>query len=230
MVTVVFFTNREQRCYTDCIMQVSIFGASGKVGRQVVARLLAADHQVVALIHRHNPLGEAENLRIVRGSIDNIDAVNQTIDGSQAVISTLGSWGSNNKTVVSSGTAAIISSMKTKGLQRLITLTGASAFYAADQPNWLDRATHALLSIVAPKILKDGEDHLRLLEASGLDWTCIRSPVMTGQASGRYELTDTLPSLLASIPRSTVAQCLTDQLADSSQRAKAPVIRRGGNK
>ncbi|MDL2341570.1 MAG: SDR family oxidoreductase [Patescibacteria group bacterium] len=205
-------------------MQVTIFGAAGKVGQRVVTKLLADNHQLVVFVHRHNPYANTPNVTVISGSIDNYQAVATAIQGSQAVISTLGSWGSPAKNIVSTGTETIVQAMTEQGVQRLITVSGAGAFYSQDHPTTIDRLTHRLLQLVAPKILTDGEQHLAVLEASTLDWTCIRSPVMTKRHSNDYELRQALPSLLAYVPREAVAQCLVDQLQDSTYFKKAPVI------
>lgn len=208
------------------VMKITVFGASGKVGRLIVSRLLAEGHTVTVLIHRHNPFSPNDSLRTVSGSVDNLAAVADAVKGSDAVISTLGSWGTPTKTVVSTGTNSIVQAMQTSGVKRLITLTGASAFYSADQPNWLDRLTHSCLSIVAGRILRDGEAHLKTLEASQLEWTSLRSPVMTSARQSRYRLSPQLPNLLAFVPRQAVAKALVDQLQDQMYFRQAPVIYR----
>ncbi len=208
-------------------MQVTVYGASGKTGRLVVAGLLAADHAVVAFVHSHNPFAGLAGVRVVTGSVDDRATVTAAAAGSQVIISTLGSWGTPSKSVVSVGIRAIIAAAAEHQISRVISLTGASAFYGHDRPTVLDRATHVLLSLTAAKILRDGETHLQLLVDSPLDWTAIRSPLMLGFGSKSYTLRLHLPSLLATIPRGAVAQALVDQLSDTSHHKQAPVIRRG---
>ena len=50
-------------------MKVVVFGASGKVGRQVVSGLLAADYEVTAFVYSHSPFDEHAMLRVVRGDV-----------------------------------------------------------------------------------------------------------------------------------------------------------------
>lgn len=208
-------------------MQITVFGASGRVGRQVVNLLLDADYAVVAFIHNQNPFEAQAKVKVVRGSITDQAAVSAAITGSQAVISTLGSWGTPTDNVVSTGTIQIVKAMTNQNLRRLITVSGASAFCSQDSPTLQNQVTHGVLALLMKKILLDGEEHLRTLEASSLDWTCIRSPAMTGSKSTAYSLVTALASLLASVPRRAVAQCLVDQIKDTTHIMKAPVIRRG---
>lgn len=208
-------------------MQVTVFGASGRVGRLVVADLRASGYEVVAFIHNANPFADNRNVKVVRGSISDAEAVSRAVKGSGAVISALGSWGTPTKDVVSSGGDLIIQAMTTQNVKRLITLTGANAFYSQDKPGLIARLTRKTLGLIAPKILIDGEKHLRSLEESSLDWTCVRSPAMTGSSAVGYRLSARLPSILAVVPRKAVAKCLVDQLTEIKSVRKAPVIYRG---
>ena len=212
-------------CYT-CTMKVTVFGASGKVGRQVVDLLVADNHEVVAFIHTHNPFADYPDVAIVSGSITDDVAVAKAVHGSQAVISCLGSWGTATKDIVSTGTRQIIAAMERESVSRIITVSGAGAFYNKDQPTALDRLTHRFLGIVAAPILRDGEEHLAALQVSGLHWTCLRSPVMTMSKRTAYRLSSKLPTLLASVPRAAVARALIDQLNDIQHFSQAPVIYR----
>lgn len=209
-------------------MHIVIFGASGKVGRQVAQQLLAEGYDITAFVHRHNPLGEHERLSIVQGDIHDTAAVTSAVEGSDVVICTLGSWHTKSKDIVSSGMRAIIPAMEQQNVRRLISLTGAGALWQGDKPTIVDRLNHRLLSITAPKILHDGEEHLALLAASKLDWTCLRSPVMTNGKHTTYHLSKRLPSLFALTPRKAIVRAIIDQLQDDSWKQQAPVVYRRG--
>lgn len=205
-------------------MQLTVFGASGKVGREVVVRALAKGWHVVAFVHSHDPFDMADRLVVVRGDINDRLAVERALVGSGAVISALGSWGTADKNVLTEGMRTIIPAMEKQGLSRLVTLTGAGARCRGDKPNLFDRLSHAALRLAAPKILSDGEEHLRLLETSRLDWTCVRSPVMKRRGSERYRLGGRPPSVFDRVSRAAVARCLV-ALAESEEfEGKAPFI------
>jgi putative NADH-flavin reductase len=208
-------------------LQITVFGAAGHVGQQVVTKALAEGHTVQVFVHRHNPFGDATGVTMIQGDIVDAAAVKKALQGSEAAISALGSWHTKSKDIVQTGMQTIIPAMQELGIKRLITVTGAGALWEHDTPGAVDKLNHTLLGIGAGKILADGEAHLRLLEASGLDWTCLRSPIMTNKDSTRYRLTLKLPMPWASIPRHAVSQCLVDQLESKKWQRQAPVIRRG---
>lgn len=205
-------------------MQITVFGAAGKVGQQVVRLLQADGYAVAVFVHTNNPFTDAPGLQVIQGSVTDLTAVSKAIAGSDAVISALGSWGTAHKDVVSTGTDIIIQAMKAANVNRLVAVTGGGAWCSSDRPKFVDKGNHTLLKLVAPRILLDGEKHLLSLEASSLDWTSVRSPVMTNSKSEQYTLRSRLPHLTATIPRAAVARCLVDQLLIKENIRKAPVI------
>lgn len=208
-------------------MHITVYGASGKVGQLLIKELLANQHTVTAFVHSHNPFNGLTGVAVITGSVEDQAAVTLAAVDSEVLISTLGSWGTPTKTVVSTGTKAIIAAARQHNIERVITLTGASAFCRADQPTYLDRCTHHLLNVLAPKILKDGEAHLQLLEASSLNWTTVRSPAMLNFGKSDYRFTTRLPSLLATISRPAVVRAIVDQVTATDHYKQAPVVRRG---
>ena len=207
-------------------MHITIFGASGKVGRQVVTGLLAQGHEVTAFVHSHSPFDEHTKLQVVRGDVHDATAVRKAVQGSDVTISTLGSWHTKSKDILASAVANIILAMQGQGTKRLMTLTGAGALWEHDQPSLFDKANHMLLSLIAPNILRDGEEHLRQLTDSGLDWTCLRSPIMTHGRRSSYRLIDSLPAPWATIPRTAVVAALIEQITNIDHLKQAPFIRR----
>ena len=205
-------------------MHITIFGAAGKVGQGVVSEALARNYGVTAFVHTHNPFTETEGLRVVRGDINDYASVTEALRGSQAVISVLSSWHTKDKNILERAMAAIIPAMATAKITRIVTLTGAGAFCATDHPGLSDKLAHALAARLAPKILADAEAHLKLLADSSLDWTSIRSPVMTKQRRSTYRLESSLAPPLSLIPRAAVVQALVDQVTSSNTYRQAPAI------
>ena len=148
------------------------------------------------------------------------------MQGSDAVISTLGSWGTPSKDIVSSGITAIIAAMQTCGVERIVSLTGADAFDSTDKPTFLRKLSRSFGLLVAGKILRDGEAHIRLLRESQLDWTVLRSPVMTNTSRIFYTLSMVAPKPWATMPRKAIAKALVDQIDGSAYNQAAPFIHR----
>lgn len=212
--------------YDGGMKHVTVYGANGKVGSLVVQALLERGHSVTAFVHRSNGLVASAKLRIVEGDIHDAAAVDSALEGSDAVISALGSWGTSMKDILSSGMSGIIPAMQRRGIKRIISVTGAEARAHGDTLSLLHRLAHLGANLIARKILVDGEAHIRQLEASDLDWTVIRSPVMNGKGSSRYHLTTKRPFPWQTINRQAVADAMVQQLNDSHYAKSAPFITR----
>ena len=207
--------------------QITVFGATGNIGSRVVQLLLKKKYRVVAFVHGEHSFEQSPNLKIVNGDIYNDADVAAALKGSKLVISALGSWGTQRKDVLSAGMFSIIPAMKKQGIRRIVTLTGADARIPDDKPSVLHKLTHAFFGAAAPKIMRDGEQHMRMLSKSGLDWTTLRSPVMnnTGQV-GTYALRMTLPGVFETIHRDDVAAALVWLAETGEFTHKAPIIYR----
>lgn len=208
-------------------MKVAVFGAGGKVGSLVVGELLTRGHQVNAFVHSRPPRAEADGLKIVKGDVYDAPSVTDAIAGCDAVISALSSWHSPRKDVLSAGMTAIIPAMRSAGVSRIISLTGADARVAGDRLGMFHRLSYPLLSLAAGKVLQDGEAHIRQLQESGLQWTVLRSPVMTPGAVEAYALRDDRPLPWTTVPRQAVAKAMCDLLESGGYDGQSPYIVRG---
>jgi putative NADH-flavin reductase len=222
-MAVIFLTHQLIARYTEN-MQITILGAGGRVGQLVTEISLARGYEVVALVHSHSPYVEHAGLTVVKGDIYERSTIDHVIRGSQAVISTLGSWHTPQQNVLEQAMLALIPEMQSQGIRRLITVTGSAALLERDHARWYQKIDHLFLKIIAPKVLRDGEAHLRLLSASNLDWTSIRSPVMTKQTATQYRLRATLPTGMKFISMRAVATALVDQIYQTTFFHQAPII------
>lgn len=209
-------------------MIVTIFGANGKVGRLVVAEALTRGHSVRAFCHRTSKLADHPQLQICHGDIYDTASVEAAVAGADAVISALGSWGTPLKNILATGVSAIIPSMHLHHVGRIVSLTGADARGPGDNISLVHLLTHRFLAIFTSKVLYDGEEHIRLLAATNLDWTVLRSPPMLPLGRGKhFKLSDRRPLPWQTIPRQAVALALVDLVESSEQSRSAPYITRG---
>lgn len=207
-------------------MVITVFGASGRVGRLVVAEAIARGHVVRAFVHNTNKLVANPSLTIIQGDVHDRQTVAAAVYGSKAVISALGSWGTPSKDIVTTAIRNIIPAMESAGVDRIISLTGSDAYDSADKPTVGQRCSHLFGKLVAGKIIADGEEHIRLLRASTLDWTVLRSPVMTNGAGIFYKLSLQPVASWRTIPRKAVAKAMLDQLDGVGYSSAAPFLHR----
>ncbi len=207
-------------------IQVTVFGATGQVGRRIVTLLLAHGVRVVAAVHGDNILPAHDRLTILAVDIYDADSVARALKGSTAVISALGSWGTKRQDVLTVGMKHIVAGMQAQSMMRLISLTGAEARATGDQLGLIHRLMHTALLVVASKILRDGEYHIGLLEVSELDWTVIRSPIMSNTDSvSAGVLSKSRPLPWQRISRQAVSMAMVQLLDDDGWNKQAPYIR-----
>jgi putative NADH-flavin reductase len=120
-------------------MDVTVFGATGKIGRLVVEQLLAAGHEVTALVR--TPLNltiDHPDLTVRTGQLSDAAAVHDVVGGSDVVISALGpslKRGAKG-TPVADGTRAIVAAMKEAGVRRFMGLATPSVPDPRDRPTF----------------------------------------------------------------------------------------------
>ena len=205
-------------------MRITVFGASGKVGRLVVEKLAAQGHIVTAVTHSHPPATTNAKIHYVQADIYDAQQVKTAIKNTELVMSCLGSWGRAKKDVLSAGMQNIIPAMQAAGIQRIITLTGAEALAAGEQYGSLKGLGRTLFKAVAGGILQDGEAHIQLLAKSGLDFTVLRSPAMTNSGSTSYSLTTKRPLPWQTIRRQAVANALAELTENNAYPRQLPFI------
>jgi nucleoside-diphosphate-sugar epimerase len=132
-------------------MQVTVFGATGGIGRHVVDQLLAAGHDVVAYARNPTKLNRDDpRLRVVTGELADRDRVLEAVQGSDAVISALGPSLKRGVTgtPVTDGTRNIIDAMHATGVRRFVGLATPSVPDPRDQPTLKARVLPVLANLM----------------------------------------------------------------------------------
>jgi putative NADH-flavin reductase len=203
-------------------MKITIFGASGSVGREATKQAIEQGHEVTAFVRDPAKLGiEDVGLRIVEGDVMNAASVEQAVSGQDAVLCILGAGRKGN--VRSEGTRNIIIAMEKTGVRRLICQSSLGVGDSSGNLNFFWKY------IMFGMLLREAyADHVRqeeFIKQSGLDWTIVRPAVFTdGPRTGRYRhgFSSDASGLTLKISRADVADFLLKQLTDDTYLRKAP--------
>jgi putative NADH-flavin reductase len=199
-------------------MKVIVFGATGGIGRLLVAGALELGHAVTAFVRNGQSLEPRDGLRIVQGDIFDPQSVADAIDGHRAVFSALGARTLKAEPVLSRAMPLIINGMHFHMVDRIITVGAAGALYPAGK--YQPPIATVLFAIIRATVLRhpmaDQRAQERLLAATDLDYTIVRPPRLTDDpATGTYRvLPDALPSSSRRISRADVADFMLQQLLD----------------
>lgn len=164
-------------------MRITVFGATGGTGRQVVRQALTAGHHVTAVVRDPERLSmDHPRLDVVTADVTDPEALVPVLRGRDAAVSGLGPPCGGRAGIATSGTRAILTALHGSGVRRFEAI---SAGPLAPLPDG-DPLRPLLM-----RILKDVyADLARMEEAmrtSTVDWTIVRVPRLTDKpATGRY--------------------------------------------
>ncbi len=207
-------------------MKLAIFGASGRTGRPLVQQALDAGHIVTALVRTPTnfPI-QHERLTVVQGNVMDPATVEKVVQGADAVLSVLGQTKSSPKDMQTVGTQNIIAAMQKFGITRFVSLTGAGVDAPEDQPKLINHVIKFALKAMSGAVLKDAEQHAKVLRNSNIDWTIVRGPMLTeGPHTGKYRVGWVGVNTGTRISRADVADFMLKQVSDTTYLRKAPMI------
>jgi putative NADH-flavin reductase len=198
-------------------MQLTIFGATGAVGSQLVDQALQAGHTVTAVVRDPARLTPSTHgtPRIITADVMNPEAIRAAVTGADAVVSALGPPGRGPTSILAESTPSIITAMKHAGAKRLITISGSMIDDTGDGP-----LLRYLGKPITRRILKHVYADMRRAEqaihASDLSWTIVRPPRLsdhTPTGKWRTAIDRNLPHGFT-IPRGDLAACILSLIND----------------
>ncbi|MEM1093414.1 MAG: NAD(P)H-binding protein [Bacteroidota bacterium] len=211
-------------------MHLTIFGATGRTGREAVTQALAAGHTVTAFARDEAKLSAQQdrsntNLHAVIGDVRDAEAVHRAIEGANAVLSCLAPVPKDGQ-VQAEGTRHIASGMAKHRVQRIVSLTGAGVTVPSDPPRaFAGRFIRGIMKVVASGILADAEAHADILRRSELDYAIVRAPRLTdGPHTGLYRHGILQLGFGDQIARADVADFMLAEAASPQYRRQAPHV------
>ena len=208
-------------------MKLAVLGATGSVGREVVAQALAVGDAVTALVREQPKPGEIdERVAVVVGDVTSAEAVRRTVDGTDAVLSALGHAKGSPKDLLAHATSNVITAMRMGGVDRVVVLSSPAVADAADRPGLFYRAARVLLRLVMPDVVRDHREQARLIEESGLAWTIVRGPLLftDGPRTGRYHAGPIGPESGPRICRADLAAFMLETATDGGFMRMKPLV------
>ena len=205
-------------------MQITIFGATGKTGIELVNQALEKGHAVTAFVRDPARLAvEDESLTIIEGDIVDPASVARAVQGKDAVICTLGAGSDLKKTSVrTDGTVNIINGMKEYNVNRLIAI---SAMGVGDSWDTLSLLNKFVFATLLKSSREDHEAQEAAVRDSGVDWTVIRPSGLTDTPrTGSYKVGENISATTYKIARADVADLALKELEQNKLIGKAVTI------
>jgi nucleoside-diphosphate-sugar epimerase len=214
---------------TNGTRHVAVFGATGKIGQQVVGQLLAAGHTVTAYVRNPAKFSLSHpQLTVVAGELDDAAGVARAVAGADAVISALGPSLRRGATgtPVTDGTRTIVAAMRDAGVRRFVGLDTPSIADPRDRPTLKAKVLPVMARLAFPNALTELVGMTAAVTGADLEWTIARitSPndkAATGTIRAGFLGRDKVGSAMT---RADIAAFLVGQLADDTYRRALPAI------
>ena len=169
-------------------MKLTVFAATGGIGKLIVAQAVEAGHDVTAAVR--DPAKLTDDVDHVQVDLADPDPARmiEAVTGADAVLSALGPRGKAELGVAARGTRAIADAMRAAGTRRLLVVSaapmGTVPSPARPNPPKHDPGDGFVMRHLMAPLVKAALRHhyadLAAMEdavfASGLDWTVVRPP------------------------------------------------------
>ncbi len=196
-------------------MKLLLIGATGRIGRVVLAEALRRGYHVTALARHLGSLATYAhpNLTVAEGNLLQPTTLGAVVPGHDAVVLVAGGRGPAGTTPLAAGTANLIWQLQCANVQRLVVLSrqgaGASLVQMSRWWRWTTRRFNR-------HRFADHDQQEENVRQSGLAWTIVRASELTDGPATGYVAAPTCRQLPAAarlrLARADVAAFLLDQL------------------
>jgi putative NADH-flavin reductase len=198
---------------TNPPLRITLFGATGRIGRHVLREASRRGHRVTAFTRRPDQLAYVDGLEaVVQGDARDPRPVRTAIEGGDAVVAMINAANRKGPHPAEEAARVITRVMSDLGLRRLV-FTSAYGMIA-QRP----RLLAPLVRLAFGPVFADAARMERVVSATDLDWTIARLTQVTNRAPKRKYRTSVDPFSRGpySLTRPDAAAALLDIVADHS--------------
>ncbi|MFG2356644.1 NAD(P)-dependent oxidoreductase [Streptomyces sp. NPDC048521] len=198
-------------------MNLTVFGATGGIGREIVRQALDAGHQVTAVVRDPSRLDlRGDALEVFPADLTDPQRLGGAVAGRDAVLSGLGARGRKNAGDATRLTRTVLRAMEAEGVRRLLVVSAAPVGPAPQDDGAVDRGMRGLVSAILKDIYADLREMEAELARSSTDWTSVRPPRLQDKPlTGRYRtVVGGFPTKGRFIARADVAHAMLSMIDD----------------
>ncbi|GGX34903.1 NAD(P)-dependent oxidoreductase [Streptomyces chartreusis] len=158
-------------------MKLTVFGATGGTGKEIVRQALDAGHEVTAIVRdpaRFPVTGD--RLEVFRADLTDPQALRPAVAGRDAVLSGLGARSRKDAGIAARLTRTVLGALEAEGVRRLVVVSAAPVGPEAEGDGFVDRAARGIVSAVLKDIYADLREMEAELARSSTEWTSVRPP------------------------------------------------------
>jgi putative NADH-flavin reductase len=204
-------------------MNIAVIAANGRSGKAFIKYALEKGHTIRAGVHGSDLTLVHPSLTEQACDATNKEQVQELIKGQDAVVSFIGHVPHSPASVQTDAMRVLENAMQAEGIKRIVSLTGTGVRFPGDKITLIDRVLNLGIQIIDPKRIKDGKDHVVVLQESSLDWTVIRVLKLQNTQPRPFSLTLHGPAKIV-VSRQEVAKAVEMVLTSSEYIKAAPII------
>lgn len=207
-------------------IKIAVIGGTGKSGKYLVKQLIEQGFQIKILLRNPDNFQIKNTLvETVIGDVAHYDTVYSLLKDTQAVISTLGMGiPASEPTIFCQASTNVIQAMNALQITRYIVTTGLNVDTSLDKKNPKVVFATDWMKKNFPVSTENKQSEYELLNASSIDWTLVRLPLIE-QTDERFETNVSLEDCLGDkISATDLAHFLIEQLFNNTFIRKSPFI------
>lgn len=199
-------------------MKLTVFGATGGIGQEIVRQALESGHQITAVVRDPARLTvTGAGLEVVRADLTDPEALRPAVAGRNAVLSGLGARSRKDAGVAARLTRTVLGAMEAEGARRLLVVSASPVGPDPEGSALVDRAMRSVISGILKDVYADLKEMEDELTRSATDWTVVRPPRLQNKpVTGTYRtVVGSFPLKGRFIGRADVAHAMLAMIDDA---------------
>jgi putative NADH-flavin reductase len=206
-------------------LKILVCGASGAIGQRVSEAAMRAGYLVRALVRDPAKAPPGPEVEVAIGDVTDAAALEQAVEGVDAVVWAIGPTSNtpDQVTVAESGAQNLVRAMNSKGVRRLVAISGAGITVPGEHKPLGGRLMSALVRLIVRHVVAAKQREYEIFSTADLDWTLVRPPrVVPGTPTGKVHAGSSLAS--RTVTDGDLAQFMVDELAAGNHVRAAPFV------
>lgn len=173
-------------------MKLTVFGASGSTGQQLVDQAVSRGHDVTAVVQSTAPESRFDNsVDVVEADVYEGDSVETAIEDATVVCNVLGHTEQTPPDYITVTGEYILTAMEAVGVDRYLTVVPAAVRLDNEQSGIGESIVTSLFRLIRPTVWKDAREHVDDVIERDINWTVIRVLRLTdGEVTRQYRTGD----------------------------------------
>jgi len=192
-------------------VKLTVFGASGPTGRQIVDQAVDRGHDVTAVVRSTAPESRfPKSVTVLVADVYEGENVAAAVENATVVCNVLRHSKETPPDYVTVGGRRILDAMERAGINRYLTVIPAAVRQDGQRRGIGESLAVSVFRLLRPTVTADAEDHVDDVTARDLDWTILRVLRLSEGSTTRQYSTGNIRLGVGSVSYGDVASFLLD--------------------